>query len=145
VVAKRLDSTYQPGRRSDAWRKVKPTAGQELVVGGWLRGNGRLAGRLGSLLVGYHEEPGGALHYAGRVGSGLDEARRAHLEALLATRARPTSPFESTPRLPDPQWVEPDVVVEVAFQNWTGAGMLRAPRFRGVRDDKLALDVVREL
>ena len=89
VVAKRLDSTYQPGKRSDAWRKIKPTAGQELVVGGWLAGNGRLEGRLGSLLVGYHDEPGGALRFAGRVGSGLDErAARAARGAPPAARAR---------------------------------------------------------
>ena len=73
VVAKRLDSAYLPGRRSDSWRKVKPHLGQELVVGGWLPGAGRLDGRLGSLLVGYYDDDG-ALRYAGRVGSGLDEA-----------------------------------------------------------------------
>ena len=144
VVAKRLDSTYQPGKRSDAWRKIKPTAGQELVVGGWLAGNGRLEGRLGSLLVGYHDEPGGALRFAGRVGSGLDEVRRAQLEERLRPLARDTSPFDKTPKLPAPHWVEPDVVVEVAFQHWTNAGVLRAPRYRGLRDDKPAAEVVRE-
>jgi len=144
VVAKRLDSTYQPGRRSDAWRKVKPAASQELVVGGWLPGKGRLDGRLGSLMVGYHDEPGGTLHYAGRVGSGLDDAKRARLEALLEPLARDTSPFDRTPRLPAPRWVEPEVVVEVAFHQWTGAGILRAPRYRGLRDDKPAAEVVRE-
>jgi bifunctional non-homologous end joining protein LigD len=144
VVAKRLDSTYQPGRRSDAWRKVKPAASQELVVGGWLPGKGRLDGRLGSLLVGYHDRPGGTLRYAGRVGSGLDEAKRVRLEALLEPLARDTSPFERTPKLPSPHWVDPEVVVEVAFHQWTGAGILRAPRYRGLRDDKVAADVVRE-
>jgi bifunctional non-homologous end joining protein LigD len=144
VVAKRLDSTYQPGRRSDAWRKVKPTASQELVVGGWLPGKGRLEGRLGSLLVGYHDAPGGSLHYAGRVGSGLDEVKRRRLESELAGLARDTSPFDETPRLPSPRWVEPELVVEVAFHEWTGAGIMRAPRYRGLRDDKPAADVVRE-
>ena len=87
VVAKRLDSTYQPGRRSDAWRKVKTTQGQELVVGGWLPGAGRLDGRLGSLLVGYYDD--GALRYAGRVGFGSRraQAQRARSEARAA-RAR---------------------------------------------------------
>jgi len=143
VVAKRLDSPYLPGRRSDAWRKVKPHRGQELVVGGWLHGAGRLEGRLGSLLVGYHR-PGGSLHFAGRVGSGIDERARVRLEALVADRARATSPFADTPRLPGPQWVEPEVVVEVAFHEWTSAGVLRAPRYKGIRDDKPARDVVRE-
>ena len=143
VVAKRLDSTYQPGRRSDAWRKVKITQGQELVVGGWLPGAGRLEGRLGSLLVGYYDD--GVLRYAGRVGSGLDEHKRSVLEAKLAPLARDTSPFDKTPKLPDPHWVEPELVVDVRFQNWTGAGILRAPRYRGLRDDKDPSEVVREI
>jgi bifunctional non-homologous end joining protein LigD len=143
VVAKRLDSPYLAGRRSDAWRKVKPHLGQELVVGGWLRGAGRLAGRLGSLLVGYHDRDG-SLRFAGRVGSGIDERARVRLEALVASRARDTSPFVDAPPLPGPQWVEPEVVVEVAFHEWTSAGGLRAPRYKGVRDDKSPRDVVRE-
>jgi bifunctional non-homologous end joining protein LigD len=144
VVAKRLDSPYLPGKRSDAWRKVKPTAGQELVVGGWLAGNGRLVGRLGSLLVGYHDPTSHELRYAGRVGSGIDERQRERLEALLAPLAREQSPFASTPRLPSPRWVDPEVVVDVRFHQWTTGGLLRAPRFRGIRDDKAAIDVVRE-
>jgi bifunctional non-homologous end joining protein LigD len=143
VVAKRLDGTYQPGRRSDAWRKVKVTAGQELVVGGWLDGNGRLDGRLGSLLVGYHGSDG-ELRYAGRVGSGLDESRRLDLERRLAPLARDTSPFTHVPRLPSPHWVAPELVVQVEFHEWTSAGILRAPRFKGLRDDKPAVEVVRE-
>jgi bifunctional non-homologous end joining protein LigD len=142
VVAKRLDSTYQPGRRSDAWRKVKTFHGQEFVVGGWLSGAGRLDGRLGSLLVGYYDDD--ALRYAGRVGSGLDERKRSVLEAKLAPLARGTSPFDKTPKLPGPHWVDPELVVDVRFQNWTGAGILRAPRYRGLRDDKEASEVVRE-
>jgi bifunctional non-homologous end joining protein LigD len=143
VVAKRLDSTYRPGRRSDAWRKVKVTAGQELVVGGWLGGNGRLEGRLGSLLVGYHGDDG-ELRYAGRVGSGIDEARRLDLERCLGPLSRDTTPFASVPRLPSPRWVEPALVVEVEFHEWTSAGILRAPRFKGLRDDKPPTEVVRE-
>jgi bifunctional non-homologous end joining protein LigD len=143
VVAKRVDSPYLPGQRSPAWRKVKATAGQELVVGGWLPGKGRLAGRLGSLLVGYFDDDG-ALRYAGRVGSGIDESTRDDLEAALAGRRRDASPFDATPRLPDPVWVEPEVVVDVGFAEWTSAGSLRAPRFRGIRTDTDARDVVRE-
>jgi bifunctional non-homologous end joining protein LigD len=143
VMAKRLDSTYQPGRRSDAWRKVKTVQNQELVVGGWLPGSGRLEGRLGSLLVGYHDDTG-ALQYAGRVGSGLDEQKRATLEALLAPLRRDACPFVKVPKLAHPVWVEPDVVVDVAFHEWTTAGGLRAPRYRGLRVDKPAAEVVRE-
>ena len=146
VVAKRRDSTYLPGKRADAWRKVKPTRGQELVVGGWLPGAGRLERRLGSLLVGYHDMEDGrdVLRFAGRVGSGINGAQRDRLETQLRPWRRPTSPFVGAPRLPDAVWVEPEMVVEVAFHEWTSAGVLRAPRYRGVRDDKPAADVVRE-
>ena len=75
------------------------------------------------LLVGYYES--GTLHYAGRVGSGLDENQRSVLEEMLASLARDTSPFDKTPKLPEPHWVEPELVVDVRFQNWTGAGILR--------------------
>jgi bifunctional non-homologous end joining protein LigD len=145
VVSKRVDSAYLPGRRSDSWRKVKVTAGQELGVGGWLPGNGQLAGRLGSLLVGYHDEVGDeVLRYAGRVGSGLDDRERTRLEELLRPLAHYESPFTETPALPDPRWVRPEVVVEVRFHEWTSGGVLRAPRFVGRRDDKPAREVVRE-
>ncbi|HEY7135987.1 MAG TPA: non-homologous end-joining DNA ligase [Acidimicrobiia bacterium] len=143
VVAKRLDSRYEPGRRSSAWRKIKVDRGQEFVVGGWLPGNGRLETHLGSLLVGYHD-PTGALHYAGRVGSGIDEASRARLESLVATRRRGETPFVATPRLKGAAWVEPDLVVQVRFYEWTQAGILRHPRYEGLRDDIEAAAVVRE-
>lgn len=145
VVAKRTDSLYLPGRRADAWRKVKTTLGQELVVGGWLPGAGRLEGRLGSLLVGYHEPADGTFRFAGRVGSGIDATTRARLERALAPLQRDDSPFVETPKLPAPRWVDPELVVEVEFHEWTSAGVLRAPRYKGLRDDKPATDVVREL
>ena len=146
VVAKRVDSPYRPGRRADSWRKVKTTLGQELVVGGWLPGSGRLDGQLGSLLVGYHDTPGstGGLQFAGRVGSGIDATARDRLQRALAPLRRADSPFVATPKLPSPQWVEPELVVEVAFHEWTSQHVLRAPRYRGLRDDKPAADVVRE-
>jgi bifunctional non-homologous end joining protein LigD len=143
IVMKRLDSPYLPGQRSDAWRKLKVEARQDLVVGGWLPGKAGLAGRLGSLLVGYHDDAG-ALRYAGRVGSGIDAASRAELERRLARLARHTSPFADPPRLPDARWVTPRLVVEVAFHEWTRAGLLRAPRYKGLRTDQDPRDVRRE-
>jgi bifunctional non-homologous end joining protein LigD len=143
IVAKRVDSPYRPGTRTTAWQKFKLSARQELVVGGWLPGEGRLSGTVGSLLVGYHERPGGELRYAGRVGSGLDQAAREVLKERLVGRA--TCPFADTPpRLPDPHWVEPDVVAEVRFTEWTPDGVLRQPVFLGLRADKDPADVVRE-
>jgi bifunctional non-homologous end joining protein LigD len=143
VVAKRLDSRYEPGRRSSAWRKVKVVCGQEFVVGGWLPGNNRLASHLGSLLVGYHDDAG-ALRYAGRVGSGIDERTRARLESLVGPLERDDSPFVDPPRLKDARWVEPVLVVEVEFYEWTRAGILRHPRYVGLRDDIDPDAVVRE-
>jgi bifunctional non-homologous end joining protein LigD len=143
VVMKRLDSPYRPGQRSDTWRKLKVENRQELVVGGWLPGKAGLAGRLGSLLVGYHDAAG-ALRYAGRVGSGITSETRADLEARLHELARRTSPFADAPSLPDARWVSPKLVVEVAFHEWTRAGILRAPRFKGLRPDKDAREVIRE-
>ena len=143
IVMKRLDSPYLPGRRTDAWRKLKVVAGQELVVGGWLPGKAGLAGRLGSLLVGYYDDAG-AVQYAGRVGSGISGATRDDLEGRVAKLARKTSPFASIPALPDPRWVTPTLVAEVEFHEWTSAGVLRAPRFKGLRTDKPARDVRRE-
>jgi len=144
IVAKRIDAPYRPGKRTTAWQKVKLTNRQELVVGGWLPGERRLSGTVGSLLVGYYDAPGGSLHYAGRVGSGLDDALRDALKEQLVVRD--TSPFVDTPRrLPGPVWVEPDVVVEVKFTEWTADGVLRQPVFLGLRTDKDPRDVVREL
>jgi bifunctional non-homologous end joining protein LigD len=147
VVAKRLDSPYRVGRRSSEWRKVKLDRRQEFVVGGWLPGKGRLQGTVGALLVGYHEEPGGMLHYAGRAGSGLGDATRERLATTLVRR--PTSPFEPVPPLGrdrrDAVWVEPTAVVEVRFSDWTSDGLMRQPTFLGERDDKDPAEVVREV
>ncbi len=144
VVAKRVDSPYRPGRRSDSWRKVKTTLGQELVVGGWLPGAGRLEGQLGSLLVGYHDTDDGSLRFAGRVGLGHRRHEAGAARTLARAAAAADSPFVATPKLPSPRWVDPELVVEVAFHEWTSQGVLRAPRYRGLRDDKPAADVVRE-
>src|SRR5262249_50690614 len=115
---------------------------QELVVGGWLPGAGRLEGRLGSLLVGYHDDAG--LEFAGRVGSGIDATARERLERALRPLRRADSPFVDAPKLPSPQSVEPELVGEVASHEWTSQHVLRAPRYKGLRDDKAAADVVRE-
>jgi bifunctional non-homologous end joining protein LigD len=145
VMAKRTDSTYTPGRRSPAWRKVKVRRRQELVVGGWLPGEGARRSTFGALLVGYHT-PGG-LHYAGRVGTGFDADNLALLQDELGRRSRPASPFEDeVPRAVErrARWVDPELVVEVTFGEWTSAGILRHPSYEGLRIDKDAAKVVRE-
>jgi bifunctional non-homologous end joining protein LigD len=141
-VAKRLDSPYLPGKRSSAWRKIKITLGQELVIGGWMPGEGRLADSLGSVLVGYHDGVGGPLRYAGRVGSGFTDQSRDALKRGLVERA--TSPFDPAPRIKRAVWVEPDCVAQVRFTEWTSDAILRQPVFLGLRDDKDPSDVIRE-
>jgi bifunctional non-homologous end joining protein LigD len=143
VVAKRLDSRYTPGARSGAWLKIKHTRRQELVIGGWLPGAGKRAQRIGALLMGYHEA--GELRYAGRVGTGFTELVLADLAARLAPLRQPDSPFTPAPKLPrEAQFVTPLLVAEVEFIEWTSDGVMRAPSFKGLRDDKDPAEVVRE-
>jgi bifunctional non-homologous end joining protein LigD len=144
VVAKRLDSRYDPGRRSGGWLKIKHTRRQELVIGGWIPGEGRRTDRIGALLMGYHE-PGGALRYAGRVGTGFTDATLRDLAARLAGLRRPNSPFDRAPRLPrNAQFVSPELVAEIELREWTREGIMRAASFKGLRDDRPAAAVVRE-
>ncbi|MCW3064106.1 MAG: ligase [Solirubrobacterales bacterium] len=142
IVAKRLDSFYEPGRRSGAWIKIKHVTRQEFVIGGWMPGEGRRRGRVGALLVGYYED--GRLRYAGRVGTGFDESDLKRLRELLAPLERDTSPFEVGNPPKGAVFVEPRLVAEVEFREWTSSGMLRAPSFKGLRPDKPPDQVVRE-
>jgi len=145
VVAKRQDSPYLPGVRSDAWVKVKNVRRQEVVVGGWEPGTGGRAGRLGALLVGVYDGP--SLRYAGQVGTGFSDRVLADLHARLAPLARPTPPFAEPvprPQTRDARWVEPRLVCEVAFSAWTKEGRLRHPAYKGLRTDKDPTEVVRE-
>jgi bifunctional non-homologous end joining protein LigD len=145
LMAKRIDSTYRPGTRSRDWRKIKIRPHQEFVVGGWLDGKGARAGGLGSLLVGCHEPDG--LAYVGRVGTGFSDVERDRLGSRLEARARADTPFAV--RLPgalsrQAHHVEPTMVVEVAFAEWTAEGRLRHPSYLGERTDVDPTAVVRE-
>lgn len=149
VVSKRVASPYLPGRRTTSWRKVKVRLHQEVVVGGWWPGTGNREGGLGSLLVGVHDPgaPGNPLRFAGRVGSGLSTADLRDYEALLAPLATDACPFDPPPPPPvrrKARWVRPQVVVEVAFGEWTADGVLRHPTLLGRRIDKAPDQVVRE-
>jgi bifunctional non-homologous end joining protein LigD len=185
IIAKRLRSPYEPGRRAKTWLKIKHTLRQELVIGGWLPGEGGRARRIGALLVGYYErdgasaastgqardragggaggeppaslryagragagaggEPPASLRYAGRVGSGFTDAALEELRARLKPLRRETSPFTAAPRLPrGAVFVEPCLVAEVEFREWTADGVMRAPSYKGLREDKAPHEVVLE-
>jgi bifunctional non-homologous end joining protein LigD len=145
-MAKRLGSRYEPGRRTTAWRKIKNVRRQEVVIGGWKPGEGGRAGWIGSLLVGVHDD-GGALVYSGHVGTGFTQQTLRMLGERLASLRRDTSPFAGTIPPEDARfarWVEPQLVAEVAFADWTKSGRLRAPAYKGLRNDKDAAEVIRE-
>jgi bifunctional non-homologous end joining protein LigD len=133
VIGKRKQSKYEAGKRSSSWVKVKSTRSAEFVIGGYTRGKGSRE-PLGALLVGTWE--GRKLRYASHVGSGFDDRALSLVQSRLRPLQRKTCPFAEKPELNAPAtWVEPEVVVEVKFQGWTGDGSLRAPVFLRLRDD----------
>jgi DNA ligase D-like protein (predicted ligase) len=140
LIAKRADAPYVHGRSRD-WLKMKCDAEQELVVGGFTAPRGSRTD-LGALLIGVYDD--GRLRYAGKVGTGFTQATLRDLAARLAPLRRDTSPFADAPRLRDATWVEPRLVAQVGFTEWTRDGRLRHPRFLGLRDDKPPEEVVRE-
>ena len=142
VIAKRRGSAYE-GRRSPLWLKMKVEANQEFVVGGFTDPQGKRVG-LGALLVGYYD--GGTLAFAGKVGTGLDTRLLLGLRKRLDALEVEAPPFVGARGLPrkGAHWTRPEVVVQVAFMEWTGHGKLRHPRLIGVREDKAAREVVRE-
>jgi bifunctional non-homologous end joining protein LigD len=133
IIAKRLDSPYSPGRRSSAWVKVKNVRRTDVVIGGWLPGEGKRGGRLGALVVGYYQD--GELRYAGRVGTGFDEAELNRLGGLLEPLARETSPFEGRQPPRETRFAAPRLVAAVDYGEWTQARTLRHPVYKGLRDD----------
>jgi bifunctional non-homologous end joining protein LigD len=141
IIAKRADSRYV-GARSGDWLKIKCVLQQEFVIGGYTAPQGSRE-HLGALLVGYYE--GGKLRYAGKVGTGYDAATLRRLHRKLAPLARRTSPFAPGP-VPagEAHWVTPKLVAQIGFGEWTTAGLLRHPRYLGLRDDKAAKEVRRE-
>jgi bifunctional non-homologous end joining protein LigD len=143
VVAKRLDSRYEPGRRSGAWCKVKNHNRQELVIGGWLDGEGKRKGHPGALLVGYNQD--GKFVYAGKVGTGFTDKTLDELNAKLKPLATEKNPFTAGTTPPRAaHFVKPKIVADFEFVEWTRGGQLRAPSFKGFRNDKRPEEVVRE-
>jgi len=145
VIAKKRDSTYQPGRRSASWVKDKYWNTQEVVIGGWRAGEGGRTSGIGSLLVGIPAN--GGLHFAGRVGTGFTERDLASLKKTLAPLHTGESPFDAPLPTRDAKgvtFVKPTLVGEVRYSEWTSDDRLRQPSWRGLRPDKDPSQVVRE-
>ena len=147
IVSKRADSRYESGRRSRNWLKVKTQGRQELVIAGYTKGQGRRSNGFGALVLGVNED--GVLRWAGNVGTGFDESEIARLLAKLKPLRRDETSFAELPKMPrvrreDVVWVEPTLVAEVRFAEWTHDGRLRAPVYEGLREDKEASEVQRE-
>ncbi|MGH2960618.1 MAG: non-homologous end-joining DNA ligase [Solirubrobacterales bacterium] len=154
VVAKRLDSPYRSGRRSGEWIKVRNWRRQELVIGGWMPGEGGRTGRVGSLLVGYFDstpeeerdlQRPPLLIYAGGIGSGFTNEEIDRLTRMLTARRRERTPFDvGAPKRRGARFCEPELVCEVKFTEWTHEDTLRQPVYLGLREDKDPREVVRE-
>jgi bifunctional non-homologous end joining protein LigD len=148
IIAKRAASKYLEGKRTRDWLKIKTHNRQEFVVIGWTKGEGRRSGSLGSLILAVNE--GGHLRYVGNVGTGFTDKEIDRVLKLLRPLERPDPPLREWPKMPrvrkaDVHWVEPKLVAEVEFVEWTHDGRLRAPSYQGLRDDKDAEEVRAEL
>ena len=148
IVAKRLDSTYEPGRRSPSWLKIKVIFGQEFVIGGWVPEKGAHHDRVGALLVGYYDCPGKGssprLQYAGSVGTGYTASIHAMLTRQLKRHPSDHSPFAGAVPKKDAIFVTPELVADVEFRRWPAGGLIQQASFKGLRTDKDATDVVKE-
>jgi len=152
LIAKATGSTYSGGRRSDQWVKIKHVRAQEVVIGGWRPGNGHRGSTFGSLLVGVPEPAGpgeaptGRLRYAGRIGTGFNDRDLTILRRRLDELPATANPFDDVPPedAADAVWVQPALVGEAEFAEWTPSGRLRHPSWRGLRPDKAPTDVVQE-
>jgi bifunctional non-homologous end joining protein LigD len=154
IMAKRTDSLYETGRRSSSWLKIKIIQRQELVIGGWVPQmslDGKLKpDQIGAILLGYHDKPGGeVLHFAGAVGTGFDNQASREMVKRLRPLHIQSSPFHELTEFrrfrAAVQWVRPEVVVEIEYRRWPEGALMHQAAFKGVREDKPAKDVVREL
>lgn len=136
LVCKRLDSVYEPGVRSRSWIKIRNMRSEDVIIGGWLPGRGRLTGLPGAVLVG--QRAGGRLRYVGGVGTGWSEAERTELAGMLRAAASGRCPFDPVPRVAGAHWVLPRLVGEVSYSTRTRAGMLRQPSWQRLRPDLTA-------
>ncbi|MDV6167070.1 DNA ligase D [Flavobacterium sp. DG1-102-2] len=141
LIAKKITSTYHINKRSKEWLKIKVTKEQEMVIGGYTEPKGSRTG-FGSLILGYYEN--GKFIYSGKVGTGFNEELLNEMYIKLKKLERKTSPFEVKPKEPKVHWVEPELIAQIKYSEWTETGSLRHPVFIALRTDKKPADVTRE-
>ena len=155
IIAKKKHSHYLPGKRGSSWQKIKAMNAQELVVGGFTKGYGKVADAFGALLVGYYRERDGStgspqgqkekgLVFAGEVGTGYEMAERRQLKQKLMRIKSARSPFSRELPIKEVTWVKPQLVAQIKFAEWTRDGILRVPVYLGLRLDKSAKQVRKE-
>jgi bifunctional non-homologous end joining protein LigD len=132
IVVKHVESTYEPGRRSAQWLKIKLVMEQEFVIGGWVPEGGTLHTRVGSLLLGYYgrNDSDRQLHFAGAVGSGFSDATHAKLVGMLSRRTQANSPFAQRVPKANAIWTRPELVAQIHFRRWPVGGRCSKPRSR---------------
>jgi bifunctional non-homologous end joining protein LigD len=143
LVAKKLDSSYLPGHRTRDWLKIKAVNRQEFVIGGWIPVKSSAKAGIGALLTGFYDRPD-HLVFAGKVGTGFTDAVRKELKEQFRSITRSSSPFANTVPEKEAIFLEPKIVAEIEFREWTQDGKLRHPSFKGLREDKDPRDVARE-
>jgi bifunctional non-homologous end joining protein LigD len=141
LVAKRRDSPYIPGRRSTGWVKVKNVRNTDVVVGGWVGGDGGRTGRIGALVIGFTTDDG-ELRYAGKVGTGFNDAELKRLQGIVDPLARDSTPFTGVQPEKATHFIEPTLVASVDYGDVTDAGTLRHPVYKGLRDDLAPADAI---
>jgi len=144
IVAKKIDSTYQPGKRSDCWLKIKIVQRQELVIGGWIPEGGHDTSRIGALLMGYYDADG-KFRYAGSVGTGFTGKIHADLVSRFAKHVRSSSAFAEALPKKGIIYLEPALVAEIEYRRWPEGGLMQQGSYKGLRTDKRAREVVKEV
>ncbi len=144
LIFKRVDSPYEAGRRTKTWLKWKIVTRQEFVIGGWVPEGGTNVRRVGSIMIGYYDDAAKRLTFVGSIGSGFDSKWHEKLAPALRSLEQPSNPFSVDPRKAGQRFVKPQLVAEIEYRRWPIGADVQQGAFKGLREDKLASDVIDE-